>query len=108
MEVFCDPLSTFDHLSKEYEAVCQKMSIYTHASLLTAALFKITSIWKQSKCSSVADLDQGDVIYPCYREVCLAIRKDENTPIFSKWRAFEGIMHNKASQSDENKYLTFT
>ena len=67
------------------------------------ALFTVSKIWKQSKCTST-DEWMKKMWYISTMEYYSAIKKDEVLPFAVTWMDLEDIMLDEISQMEKDKY----
>ena len=72
----------------------------TCTPVLTAALFTVAKIWKQSKCPSTDDWIKMWYIYTM--EYYLAIKKNKTMPFAATWMDLEIIILNEARKRKTN------
>ena len=71
--------------------------------MFTAALFKITKIWKQPKCP-LTDEWMKNMWFIYTTEYYSTIKKYEILPFAATWLDLEGIMQSKINQTKKDKY----
>ena len=71
--------------------------------MFTAALFKITKIWKQPKCP-LTDEWMKNMWFIYTTEYYSTIKKYEILPFAATWLDLEGIMLSKINQTKKDKY----
>ena len=75
--------------------------------MFTAALFTVTKIWKQPKCPSVDEwMKQLWDVYTI--KYYFAMKKKKILPFATVWMDLENIMLSEISQSEKDKYHTFS
>ena len=91
-----------DEWIKQLWYICNKHES-TDIPVFIAVLFTIAKIWKQPKCPSVDEwIKKLWCIYAV--EYYSAVIKKKLLPFVTTWMDLEGIMLNKISQSEKDKY----
>ena len=71
--------------------------------MFIAALFTITNIWKEPKCSSVDEWKKQ--LWDIYTtEYYLVVKMKKLLPFMTAWMDLENIMLSEISQSEKDKY----
>ena len=78
----------------------------TCTPVLTAALFTVAKIWKQSKCPSTDDWIKMWYIYTM--EYYLAIKKNKTMPFATTWMQLEMIILSAVSQKRKTNTISIT
>ena len=78
----------------------------TCTPVLTAALFTVAKIWKQSKCPSTDDWIKMWYIYTM--EYYLAIKKNKTMPFATTWMQLEIIILSEVIQKDKYHIISLT